>query len=331
MTASHDVAGGFAPAVSVVIPTYNAAELTAQCLTALLASVGHRNDVEVIVSDDGSTDDTPDVLAAWCDKTTVVTGETNRGFAAACNAGAAVAHGRWLVFYNNDLVPFAGWLDELLDYARSKPEAAVVGCKLLFPDGRVQHAGVVVCSDGYPRHIYAGFSADHPLVNRSGNVRLVTGACLLVQRRWFEKLGGLDTGYCNGYEDIDLCLRVSEAGGEIHYCHRSVLTHLVSATRERRTAEFAVTQRRFLETWGYIQADDLTRYVRDGLIALTYSETYPIRMKVSESLALVDKGHNNDAGRYAALVAQLHEVRRENVRLNLRILEIERSTNGRRP
>jgi glycosyltransferase involved in cell wall biosynthesis len=96
MTASQDVAGGFAPAVSVVIPTYNAAGLTSTCLIALLASVGHRDDVEVIVSDDGSTDDTQNVLAALGDRITVATGETNQGFAAACNAGAAVARGRWL-------------------------------------------------------------------------------------------------------------------------------------------------------------------------------------------------------------------------------------------
>jgi GT2 family glycosyltransferase len=241
---------------------------------------------------------------------------------------STVRGGASLAFYNNDLVPGDGWMDELLDYARAKPKAAVVGCKLLFPDGRIQHAGVVMCSDGYPRHIYAGFPADHRLVNRSGNVRLVTGACLLIKRRWFDRLGGFDTGYRNGYEDIDLCLRVSEAGGEIHYCHRSVLTHLVSATRERRTAEFAATQRRFVETWGHIQADDLTRYVRDGLITLTYSETYPFQMRVSKSLALVDDGNDDDADRYAALMAQLHEVRRENVRLNLRISEMERSTKG---
>ena len=308
--------------VTVVVPTYNRADLTRASLLALLDSVEHRDDIEVVASDDGSTDGTPDVLAELSDRISVVASSTNQGFAAACNAGAAKAAGPWLLFYNNDLVPLPGWIDELVAYMRATPTAAAVGTKLLFPDGRVQHAGVVMCSDGYPRHLYAGFPADHPLVNRSGRVRLVTGACMLISRVWFERLNGFDSEYRNGYEDIDLCFRLADLGGEVHMCHRSVLTHLVSATRDDQSTEFVNTRRLFLRRWQHALADDFAQYVRDGLVKMTYTETFPFHMTVSPLLALVG-GSADGVDTYASLTGELHDVRRENVRLRLRVAELE--------
>jgi GT2 family glycosyltransferase len=311
------------PTLSVIVPSYNARALTQECVAALAASIRHRNDIEIIVSDDGSTDGTSEGLEAT--GVAVVRSETNRGFSAACNAGAAIASGKSLVFYNNDLIPHEGWADELIEYVRQVPHVAAVGSKLLFPDGRVQHAGVTVCSDGYPRHIYAGFPADHPVVNRSGPVRLVTGACMLVARTWFDRMGGFDEGYRNGYEDTDLCLRIGEAHGEVHYCHRSVLVHLVSATREHRSEEFAATQRRFWERWGHLPPEDLSWYVRDGLVKIEYRETFPAHVWISPLLAVLGSQDVDERSKYAVLTEQLYEARRENVRLRLRIVELERT------
>jgi GT2 family glycosyltransferase len=313
---------GQGPTLSVIVPTYNSAALTQKCLSALVASISHRQDAEIIVSDDGSTDGTGELLEMSRDRVTLVRSEINRGFAAACNAGAKAARGRWLIFYNNDLTPHGGWIDELVDYVTQVPDAAIVGCKLLMPDGRLQHAGVVLCSDGYPRHVYAGFPANHPLVNKSGPAHMVTGACMLVASKWFDRMTGFDEKYRNGYEDIDLCLRVGAARGEVHYCHRSVLTHLVSATRLERVEEFAGTQRRFLDMWGHLPPDDLSRYIQDGLINLEYTETYPFRIQISPLLGIYDR----DAGgldAYSSLTEQLYEARRMNMRLSLQIAEME--------
>lgn len=310
------------PRCSVIVPTYSAAALLHECLTALLADLGGRPDVEVVVSDDGSTDDTPAVLEAFAPRVRVVRSAENRGFAQACNAAAAVARGELLLFYNNDLLPQTGWLDELLRYARGTPEAAVIGSKLLFPDGRVQHAGVVVCSDGYPRHVYAGFPAEAEVTNRSGPVRIVTGACLLTPASWFRGLGGFDHRYRNGYEDVDYCLRAAEAGGEVHYCHRSVLTHLVSASREHRVAEFAETEREFVRRWGRLPADDFARYVDDGLIQVNYGRTFPFELDVAPALAAVKNSGEQSAKTFELLSRELHELRRDNVRLRLRLAEL---------
>ncbi len=95
----------------------------------------------------------------------------------------------------------------------------------------MQHAGVVFAANGFPVHVYYGFPGDHPAVNKARRFKAVTGACLLVRRRVFEQLGGLDPAFHNVYEDVDLCLRALEAGREVHYCPESVAYHLQSVTR----------------------------------------------------------------------------------------------------
>lgn len=300
---------------TIVVPTYNTAALAAQCLRVLFSDLAGRPDTEVVVSDDGSDDDTPAVLEQLGRAVQVVRSAVNRGFAHACNAGAQVASGELLVFYNTDLTPHPGWLDALLEYAASGSRPALVGTRLLFPDGRLQHCGAEICADGFPRHVYAGFPGDHEVAMRSGAARIVTAACVLVRAAAFADLGGFDTGYRNGYEDVDLCLRARQAGYEVHYCHRSVLTHLVSATREPRRAEFARSEQRFLDRWRKLPATDFARYCADGLLRADYGPTYPLRLTVSPELA--ELGQSDAAEE--DLRAVVHDLRRENVRLRLRL------------
>jgi len=157
------------PRCSIVIPVHGRAGLTRRCLEAIL-SAAPRTPFEIIVVDDASEDATPELLARQTDPVRSLRRERSGGFAAACNDGAAAARGDLLVFLNNDTEPHEGWLDALADHADAHLEAAVVGAKLLFPDGTVQHAGVVICQDGRPRHLYAGFPADHPAVEHQYTV-----------------------------------------------------------------------------------------------------------------------------------------------------------------
>src|SRR5262245_1615739 len=232
------------PRCSIIIPVFNKASLTRQCLDALLGRAPEADDGEVVVVDDGSTDATPRLLAGYGSRVRVVTHPRNVGFATACNDGAAAASGEYLVFLNNDTIPQPGWLDALVRHAKRHPRAGAVGSKLLFPDDTVQHAGVVIVERKLPLHLYAGFPADHPAVNKSRRFQAVTGASLLIRRNLFAEFGGFDTAYLNGFEDIDLCLRLGERGYEVHYCHESVLYHLESVTRDvhseadGRNAEF---------------------------------------------------------------------------------------------
>lgn len=278
---------------SVIIPVFNHEGLTRQCLETVLRE-WPESAHEVVIVDDGSTDATGDYLARLSNEmphVRVVTHAENGGFAAACNSGAAAATSEYLVFLNNDTIPRSGWLDHLVDYADEHPDAGAVGARLLFPNETVQHAGVIIGEDRNPHHLYAGFPAEHPAVNRSGPVAIVTAACMLVRRSAFARLGGFDTAYRNGHEDVDLCLRLGELGDEVHYCHRSVLVHLESASRGHHTAETAQNGRRYRERWaGEVVPNDLARYVRDGLVRVTYDDI-SVRLHIDPMLGTAEHGH----------------------------------------
>ena len=202
----------------------------------------------------------------------------------------ANARGDILVFLNNDMAPVEGWLDALLGYLAERRDVAAAGSKLLDSQGRIQHAGVVLCHDGLPRHLYRGFSRHHSAVEQSRKVKAVTGACLAIRRPIFETVGGFDDAFLNGFEDIDLCLRLGERGREVHYCHASELHHFESSTRVDDAESMARAQGNmtlFLNRWrNRVAPDDLTTYVADGLISIDYSDVFPLSMRLSAELAV---------------------------------------------
>jgi GT2 family glycosyltransferase len=301
--------------ISIVVPVHGRAHLTERCLDLVLSGLDQR--CEVVVVDDASPDETADLLASFGDRLRVVRLDENAGFASACNRGAEAAAGERLVFLNNDTEPRPGWLQALRHYADDHPQAAVVGAKLLYPAGTVQHAGVVFGQDGYPHHLYAGFDADHPAVSHPRRLQAVTAACMLVDRRAFDRAGGFDTGFYNSLEDVDLCLRIGEAGGEIHYCPDAVLVHLESASRGR-SDRFERSVALYRERWRErVRRDDLEVYESDGLIAVEYADTHPIRLTVDPRLAIVDRGRDEEIeGLLEAYARQSADLIQEVVRLS---------------
>lgn len=293
--------------ISIVIPVHDHAALTRRCLEALLP--GLAEGCEVVVVDDASGEETAGMLDSYGDRIRVVALSENAGFARACNEGAAAAAGELLLFLNNDTEPRPGWLQALLGYADRHPEAEVVGAKLLYPTGTVQHAGVVFGQDGYPHNLYAGLPGDHPAVERSRRLQAVTGACMLVRRAAFERVGGFDAGYENSLEDVDLCLRIGAEGGEVHYCHEAVVVHMESASRGRRDRfqrSVDLYRRRWREK---VRRDDLSIYAEDGLIEVEYPASYPLRLSISPLLASVDDAREAEVERllesYAGQVSDL--------------------------
>jgi GT2 family glycosyltransferase len=278
-----------------------------------------KGDAQIIVVDDASTDRTRQVLRGFGRKIKVIHHRENRGFAVSCNAGAKAAEGDFVVFLNNDTLPLPGWLEALERYATDHPHAAVVGSKLVYPDETIQHAGVVICQDRYPRHIYSGFPADHPAVNKSRRFQIVTAASMLVRRAFFEELGGFDSAFRNGFEDVDFCLRAGEQSREIHYCSKSVVRHLesVSAGRFRHDRNNVTLYR---ERWlRCVQPDDLQYYLEDGLLRFNYEGRYPFILEVSPLLAtLGGTGRGVEMERLLQERSrQVAELLRENTRMAL--------------
>jgi GT2 family glycosyltransferase len=290
-----------APTCALVIPTYEGAPLIRTCLKALFEYPPARCEMRVVVVDDASGDGTRELLEREYGTTVeAVVHEQNRGFAVSCNDGArAAGECEYLLFLNNDTIPTAGWLDTLVDFAEQTPEAAAVGAKLLFPNGTIQHAGVAISQDGWPRHLYAGFPGEHPAVNRSRAVTAATAACLLIRRGDFEKLEGFDSAFHNGYEDVDLCLRLSQMGRKVWYCHESVVYHLESVTRwpTGRAQDLEDNERLYEERWrGKVAPDDIQHYLEDGLLELEYGSSYPLTLAVAPDLGVVRSDHEELAG-----------------------------------
>jgi GT2 family glycosyltransferase len=313
---------------SIVIPAHGRAGLTRKCIDAILAEPP-RVGFEVIVADDASPDDTANVLKAYGRAIRVITRRENGGFAQTCNDGAAAAAGEYVVFLNNDTVPVTGWLDALVAVADGEPRVGVVGSKLLFPNDTVQHAGVVVCQDGNPRHIYAGFPADHPAVNKARRFQAVTAASMLVRRELFERVGGFDPAFHNCLEDTDLCMRLGELDYEVRYCPDSVVYHLESVSRGRRSKEIAMAGRLFRERWGEkAERDDLRHYVEDKLLRIRYRDLYPLQFELAPELAAAA---GPDLSRFIeAQSRQIADLLRETVRLTAHVADLDLEAVGGR-
>ncbi|MDD5088845.1 MAG: glycosyltransferase, partial [bacterium] len=233
--------------VSIVIPVYNRWQLTQQCLESI-CETSDRASYEVIVVDNHSTDETNRVLQAVEGDVTVLRQPENRGFATACNAGARLAQGEFILFLNNDTVVKPGWLDALVNCARAAENIGAVGAKLLYPSGDVQHAGIAISEKRVPYLIFQHFGSDHPAVCETRDMQAVTGACMLVRKTVFAQAGGFDEAYHNGFEDVDLCFRLRQEGRRIVYCPEATVIHREESSAGRKDRDRENFER-FMERW----------------------------------------------------------------------------------
>lgn len=310
---------------SIIIPVYNRAGLTRQCLDKLLQAPGLNRDYEVIVVDDGSRDYTPHLLASYGDKIRVITHATNSSFAVGCNDGAAAAGGEFVIFLNNDTLPQAGWLGALVQCADQHPRAAVVAGKLVFPNGTIQHAGMVICQDKQPRHHYLGLPEDHPAVSYQRRYQIVAGAAMLVRRNLFVESGGFDIAFRNGYEDVDLCLRLGEMGHEVYYCPDSWLYHFEGVS-EGRFAHEDMNLRVYLSRWGArVQPDDVQTFLQDKLLGIEYRAHYPLSFLISPYLGTVNEAERTQEmdKLLADRTQQVYDLLKENIALRVKVQELE--------
>lgn len=224
--------------ISIIIPVYNNLDLTKNCLQSISASSRYFHETEVIIVDDGSQDGSEDYLSQFARENKWLIYQRNPAnlkFARSCNAGASLASGGFLVFLNNDTVVTRDWDKFLLDTMEHDNEVWMAGAKLLYPDSTIQHAGVYLpeLNGKSFGHVYSGFPSCFPPANIQKELQCVTAACMMMRREDFLGLGGFDTSYLNGSEDIDLCLRIIEQGKKIVYQPASVAFHFESKSEGR--------------------------------------------------------------------------------------------------
>ena len=249
--------------VSIIIPLFNKVDYTRQCLEALERSTPNLISYELILVNNGSTDGTAEYLGTLTGNVTIITNSSNLGFARACNQGGRIATSEYLVFLNNDTLPKPGWLEALLD-GIEQDGADICGARLLYPDGKVQHAGVAFNEDSIGYHIFNGFHANSPAVTRKRFMQCVTAACMMLRRELFTTLSGFDEGYVNGYEDVDFCLRAGALDKKILYVPESTLIHFEESSEGRKSHE-EPNARRYLNRWGgRVLCDDNDYYHQEG-------------------------------------------------------------------
>ncbi len=249
------------PLVSVIIPTRDRADLLGLVLDGLFAGTDYPA-LEAIVVDNGSTEPTTRDLFARHSaepRFRVVPAPGPFNFSDLSNRGAAAARGTILLFLNNDIeVLEPGWLTELAAIA-SDPEIGAVGAKLLYPDGTIQHGGIVLGIGGIAGHSHLGLPGHEPgyfaRMVLAQEVSAVTGACLAVRAEVFSQVGGFDAaGLAVAFNDVDLCLRIRAAGYRIVWTPQSRLVHHESKSRgaedtPEKRARFEAESRVMRERW----------------------------------------------------------------------------------
>ena len=214
------------PVVSIVIPVFNKFDLTYNCVKSIIET-GCRRCFEIIVVDDCSDDETMLSTLIFAGAVRIVRNGVNLGFVGTCNAGAAVAKGKYLLFLNNDTLVREGWLDELVETFEQVPNVGIAGSKLLFADGSLQEAGGIMWRLGDGWNWGRGRDPHEPAFCYLRDADWVSGAALMIERAMFRELGGFDEHFAPGYyEDTDLAFRVRARGKRVVMQPASEIVHL---------------------------------------------------------------------------------------------------------
>ncbi|HEY7129259.1 MAG TPA: glycosyltransferase, partial [Nitrospira sp.] len=279
------------PLVSVIIPTRNGFDLLRRCITSLLEKTSYGN-YEIIIVDNG-TDQTEalNYLASLGSDSRIRVLRDNRpfNFSALNNAASRLARGSLLALLNNDIeVISADWLSEMVSHAL-QPDVGAVGARLLYPDGTLQHGGVILGINGVsghahkrlPRHL-SGYFHRAKLIQ---SVSAVTAACLVIRKEVYDKVGGLNESLEVALNDIDFCLRVREAGYRNVWTPYAELFHHESATRGyENTPEKALRFHResqyLRERWGDVLLRDPAYSPNLTLKSEDFSLAWPPRVSL---------------------------------------------------
>ncbi len=286
------------PDVSIVIPLHNKFEVTYLCLSSLLFAYTAYS-FEVIVVDDGSTDDTVSI-AETVSGLTCLRNPVAKGFVESCNRGAAAARGRYTVFLNNDTEVTANWLDELIHAYEDFNDVGLVGSKLIYPNGTLQEAGGVVWGSGNPWNYGRNQNNNDPKFNYLRQADYVSGAALLIGSEFLREIGYFSREFIPGYfEDTDLAMKVRHAGKRVLYVPSSVVVHYEGQSSGTDVSSGMkkyqeVNRPKFKKKWVSLFKD----HGREGVNVDREKDR-----NVRQRLLVIDNHYpmiDNDAGSYAA-------------------------------
>lgn len=245
------------PKVSIVIPTggtvrevrYESVVLVEHCVRSIVERSTYDNYEIVVVADTSTPQDVLDgLLEVGGERLRIIPFDQPFNFSSKINRGAVHSDGELLLLLNDDMeVVTPGWIERLVMYAEL-PGVGAVGGRLLWEDGRIQHAGIVFENAGFPGHIYRGFAREWNGYSNSvlvaENYLAVTGACMMTSRETFDRVGGFSTTFPMNYNDVDYCLKLVSEGERIAYDPDTVLYHFESSSRSTDVEDWEKDQLR---------------------------------------------------------------------------------------
>lgn len=250
------------PLVSLIIPTRDKVALLRKCVSSILERTDY-NPYEIIIVDNSShekeTFDYFETLAKY-PNVRIIKDERPFNFSRLNNYAAQFAKGDILGFLNNDLEVIAPeWLSEMVTHAL-RSEVGIVGAKLLYPNGALQHAGIILGIGGIAGHNHKGRSRfDTGYFNRAAltqNFSAVTGACMIMRSELFKQLRGFDeNNFAVAFNDVDICLRAGKEGYLVVFTPYAELYHHESASRgyentPEKVKRFEVEVENMKKRWG---------------------------------------------------------------------------------
>ena len=255
----YDIEGE--PKVSIIIPNKDKVSVLKKCVDSILEKSTYKNYEIIIVENNSIEKGTFDYygIISKSEDIRVVTGNEAFNFSALNNLGVKNATGEFLVFLNNDTeVITSNWIENMLEHAQRK-DIGAVGAKLYYPDGRIQHAGVVLGLMEVAGHHHYRFPKDADgymgRLKLTQNLSAVTGACMMMRKEVFNKVDGFDEGYSYAYNDIDLCMKLRGKGYLIIFTPYVELYHHESLSRgnddtPEKRARVLGEVRLFRQKWG---------------------------------------------------------------------------------
>ena len=278
------------PLVSLIIPTRNALELVKQCVESILSKTSYAN-YEILLIDNGSDD--PAALAYFSElnqhkRIRVIRDDSEFNYAALNNRAVKLANGELIGLVNNDIEVIApGWLDEMVGLAL-RPGVGAVGARLWYPNETLQHGGVIIGLGGVAGHAHWGIQRGDPGYFGRGVLTQVlsgvTAACLVVRKSVYEQVAGLDEMNLKvAFNDVDFCLKLTEAGYRNVWTPYAEMYHHESATRgaddsPEKQARFSSEEQYMHRRWGHLFSSDPYYNVNLTLTQPSFAPTWPPRL-----------------------------------------------------
>ena len=239
--------------VSIIIPAFNQFAYNLQCLDAIIKNtIGVT--YEIIIIDDASFDQTR-LIEQQVQNISVIHNLQNIGFLKSCNLGVRFAKGKFIFLLNNDTQVRFNWLKPLVDLMDNQL-TGMVGCKFVYPDGKLQEAGGIVWNDGTVINYGRGDDPDKPEYNYVKEVDYISGAGILIRKSIWDELGGFDERFAPAYfEDTDLAFSVRQKGYKIFYQPKSTIIHFegishgTQGSNNLRNIQISQNAKIFLEKW----------------------------------------------------------------------------------